>query len=358
MNTDQLARLAKTVARNVRQAIPRSANRQWSEEQGKSTWLQNQDEIPSHVRLLHTLVRTASSPNPGATVNAMNRKIGGALDMLTKRRKKKVLGITYKTKYDPVTVRDLKRIILEFMNAEGIDLRYQNRDDELRYCRDFGDRLATYLNNRGYRKFVSNANGGNRVLWSGDRVIDNLNSDLLEHQRMGKFNVDMRSFGDTGADLTLPLEYVLGNARNALKFRIGNCEELASVAFAMLLLGKRSQHESIDTGDRAISMELVYIKSPPPERASHFFVVLNRPNFDTSFIEDDKDNWAVDPETIICDPWISDTGIGGPITKNSAEMRELQGWIFQSDICVRATAQLGGHLGMIRAKDERSFYIP
>ena len=100
------------------------------------------------------------------------------------------------------------------------------------------------------------------------------------------------------------------------------------------------------------------LKSPPPESASHFFVILNRPNFDTSFIEDDKDNWAVDPDTVICDPWISDTGLGSSITKNSAEMRELCDWIFQSRICVRATAQLGGHLGMIRAKDEHFYYIP
>lgn len=358
MNTDQLARLAKAVARNVRQAIPRSANRRWSEEQGKSTWLQNQDEIPSHVRLLHTLVRTASAPNPQATVNAMNRKIGGSLDMLTKQRKKKVLGFTYKTKYDPVTVRELKRIILEFMNAEGIDLRYRTHDDELRYCNDFGNRLAQYLNNRGYRKFVSGNGGGNRVMWSGDRVISNLNSDLLEHQRMGKYNVDMRSFGDTGAALTLPVEYVLGNARNALKFHIGNCEELASVAFAMLLLGKRSQHEAIATGDRPIPMELAYIKSPPPESASHFFVILNRANFDTSFIEDDKDDWAADPDTVICDPWISDIGLGGSVTKNSADMEELRDWIAHSRICVRATAEIGGNQGMIRAKDERLFYIP
>lgn len=357
MDTEQLARLAKGVAKRVRIAVPRSANRQWSEEQQGSTWLQRQDEIPSHVRLLHTLVRTASRPNPHMAVNALNRKIGGSLDKITKMRKKKVLGITYKTKYDPVTVHDLKRIILDFLNAEGVDLRYQNREDELRYCQDIGDRLARYLNNHGYRKFIEDDRGGNRVRWTGDRVLDNLNSDLLEHQRMSKYNVDMRSFGDPSAALTLPLEYVIGNARNALKFHIGNCEELASIAFGMLLLAKRSQHEPIDTGDRLIPMELAYIKSPPPENASHFFVVLNRPNFDTSFIEDDKDEWVTDPDTVICDPWISDTGLGGLVTKNSAEMRELRDWIAQSRICVRATAAVGDHQGMIRAKDERNFYI-
>ena len=355
MEIGELAKLAKRVAKKVRIRIPRSSNRTITEEGGASDWLHNPDKIASHVRLLHNLVRTVSTRSDTMPNNVSTQKIGGPLDKIVRKRKTKFLCFPGKTKYDGVTVSDLKRIILQFIQSEGIDMSYRTREAELAYADEFGNKLATYLNNRGYRKIVDNNGHISRVDWQGSRVIDNLNSDLIEHLRLSKFGISDNNFANTNVALQLPLKYIIGNARNALKFHIGNCEECASAAFLMLLLGKDAQGEAIDTGGQAYPVELVYIKSP--EGAAHFFVVVNRQDFDTETINGNKDDWPADDATIICDPWISDVGLGGRVTSANETMGELRNWIEESSICVRATGYVGQGVASMKQKDEPLFYL-
>jgi hypothetical protein len=155
--------------------------------------------------------------------------------------------------------------------------------------------------------------------------------------------------------LDFPMKYIIGHARSALRFRVGNCEEVASTAYVMLTLGKKSAGELVDTGDEAVPVELVYIKTS--DGAAHFFVIMNRTMGEEGSIEESKSGWLQDDDTIICDPWISDIGLGGRITDNAPAMRELRSWIEDATICVRATTNLASGSAFIKDADEPKFYI-
>lgn len=351
MKTERLVALCKGIAHRVRDLIPRSANRRLAEGGEHSEWLTG--TIPSHVKLLHTLVRSASSAPHGGVVAG---RFGGTLDKFSlEHKKKKFFGTKYT--YEHKTLHDMKRIILQFLNTYNPDMRYRTPDEEKNFALQLGQALADYLNNQGFRRAVNREGRLKYLEWDGGRIFDDLNSDLLEHQRMMKYNISPGAFTNVKSDLILHEKYVIGNARNAIRFRIGNCEEVASVAFVMLLLGKRSRDTIISTGRREIPVELVYSKSPTGGDA-HFFVVVDRANIGEAAINGTKGDWATDPQTVVCDPWISDIGVGGRLAGDDPELDNIRDWIFEADLCVRAAGVLGAGCPSLKPSDEPLFYLP
>lgn len=351
METERLAELCNNIAHRVRVLIPRSSNRRLAESGDRSEWLTG--TIPSHVKLLHNLVRTSSSA-PGGNLPA--GKFGGALDKFTLETKKKTFFGT-KYKYEHKTVRDLKRAVKQFLDTHNPDMSYRSALEEKNFEAQLGQALADYLNSQGFRRATTQNKKTRYLNWEGHRIFDDLNSDLLEHQRMMKYSVRYNEFTNINIDMNLPIKYVTGNARNSIRFRIGNCEEVASVAFVMLLLGKRSAHSVIDTSGRDIPVELVYSKSRAGADA-HFFVIVDRRNVGEGPINDTKEDWAQEPHTVACDPWISDAGVGGDLLGGDNTLDDLRHWIAEADLRVRAAGTLGQGCPGLKVTDEHLFFLP
>lgn len=110
----------------------------------------------------------------------------------------------------------------------------------------------------------------------------------------------------SGKPPVLPLERHEANAKNAIRYRVGNCSENASLALVMFA-------EYRGDGADETGVELGFLPRVRPQRkenflvevveathpANHSFVVLNRnPSFDITAPE----SWMTST-TIICDPW-------------------------------------------------------
>ncbi len=102
-----------------------------------------------------------------------------------------------------------------------------------------------------------------------------------------------------GTSLT-PLEKLEGNAKNAIRYEIGNCVECASLAFVMFM-----EYKGPSKGSDLPQLDAVAGKRPMVEKAcvsnpgDHHFVLINR---NTSIPIEAIDQWSTD-DVIICDGW-------------------------------------------------------
>lgn len=85
------------------------------------------------------------------------------------------------------------------------------------------------------------------------------------------------------------LHFVENNARNSIKYGLGNCEELSSIAFLLLLECPKKY-----TNGETIRVEKINISSP----GDHCFIVIGR---DKHSNLRDPNTWG--PNAVICDPW-------------------------------------------------------
>lgn len=174
-----------------------------------------------------------------------------------------------------------------------------------------------------------------RQLTDNDRLVQALNMPVESALPAVHGNRADRS-------IQFPPRYLAASARNAIKFGIGNCEERGCAAFCMLVTFKRADGASVaalSDGERP-KIELIQAKS---EGDAHFFVLLNRPG--TTDIYDDFGNWFNNANVVACDPWITDTGVGGCITANA--LNALRSYLKPggkngpSFLAVRATGYVG-----------------
>ena len=102
---------------------------------------------------------------------------------------------------------------------------------------------------------------------------------------------------DTNA--VMPMEVEEQSAKNAVRYRIGNCDENAALAFVMFAEypgpGNDLSLPALDAMDQRPWVEKVGAKNP----GDHAFVVINRPQSDVQ----DVDQWLGKGNVIICDPW-------------------------------------------------------
>lgn len=118
-------------------------------------------------------------------------------------------------------------------------------------------------------------------------------ADKTHHKSTGMF-----SWFTTG-DVVTPMEKQEANAKNAVRYRVGNCGENASLAFVMFAEypGPNGDHQLPD-------LDPVLLNRPLIERVAasnpgdHAFVVVNRAAGDIQ----DPNTW-MRANVIICDPW-------------------------------------------------------
>jgi hypothetical protein len=333
IKTAQLAQIAEQIAAQVRRLIPRSSNRYLdSAEAVGSDWLKTTYSI-QYGEFIHTVVR-AGTKGPGqATIKQKETKTNFCFP---------------KTKYRDASIKSLRDAVLDFIQngtieGRGIDLNYKpGMAAEKAYSAKFGAGLADYLNTSGFRD--------GRQRFTARNVMQKVKNELAQNDRMiQSLRMSERdafeNIHGVRADRSLmfPPRYIAASARNACKYGVGNCEECGCLAFAMFLTLKRPDGTAIVAlaDEERPRVELVQAKS---EGDSHFFVLVNRPGSNDIF--DDFDNWFANPKTIACDPWITDHGVGGPITATSLAMRELQDYLQSKSgrpefLAVRATGFLG-----------------
>jgi hypothetical protein len=140
----------------------------------------------------------------------------------------------------------------------------------------------------------------------------------------------------------VPLELMESLAKNAVRYRVGNCAENSALAFVMF-----AEYPGPENDNSLPELEGDPSKNPPIERVDspdgdHAFVVVNR---NPSFAISDVARWA-DHQVIICDPWWFHEGEAFVATDRSGEKDRLMQYITQyaENLRVAATARLGeGH---------------
>lgn len=101
-------------------------------------------------------------------------------------------------------------------------------------------------------------------------------------------------------------------AKNAVKFGIGNCDEMAALAFVLLL--EYPQYR-LPTPDTRLLLEIVYL-----EEGDHVFLLVNR---DPQTQLNDIDSWNMD--TIVLDPWMNEVFVVGD--ENTMKQSSWYRWV-------------------------------
>ena len=221
-----------------------------------------------------------------------------------------------KTTHSEVSIKELKRAVLDFVDngkvdGKPLDLRYKpGLVEEKAYSEKFGSALASWLNAKGFRR--------DGEPFTGENVMNALHSQFFPNDRY------MQESKKNGTEAPFPMGYVTSSAKNAMRFGVGNCEECGCSAISMLL-----SNSELTKGAGDARIELIEAKVAGD---SHYFVLLNRSGA-TNPLQDFA-NWFNDPNVVVCDPWVTDRGVGGKITSNSGGMRELREYL-QPDLNTR-----------------------
>lgn len=118
-------------------------------------------------------------------------------------------------------------------------------------------------------------------------------SDKTHHKSKGVF-----SWFTTG-DVVTPMEKQESNAKNAVRYRVGNCGENASLAFVMF-----AEYPGPNGDIQLPDLDPILLNRPLIERVAasnpgdHAFVVLNRAPGDIQ----NPNTWMT-ANVVICDPW-------------------------------------------------------
>lgn len=85
------------------------------------------------------------------------------------------------------------------------------------------------------------------------------------------------------------LHDIENNAKNSVKYGVGNCDELSAIAYLLLLECPKEY-----TKGQTIRVEKINLKRP----GDHCFVIIGRRRN-----SDLRDPWSWGPDAVICDPW-------------------------------------------------------
>jgi FYVE zinc finger len=151
----------------------------------------------------------------------------------------------------------------------------------------------------------------------------------------------------------LPLEEQEQAAKNAVRYRVGNCGENASLAYVMF-----AEYPGPD-GDNALPDLDVDVNSRPlvekiaAQVSDHAFVVINRPQVPVNEV----DKWLNKGDVIICDPWWFHGGDALLTNDRSTSLKKaLLQFIEAEPPNLKVTApavRLGcGHSDRFKAKDK------
>jgi hypothetical protein len=240
MDKEKLLRLAKNYAKKTRRLIPRSDNRVG--EFGPLGHVQD-----SHWR------RDDDPPNPDYLY----------FQQLAQRSRS---GAIRRTVYDV---------------NEKTDLGYKKPTEDAATNEAFWKQAISTFNEE--------YNSPDSSPWDKKKLDTGLREQLTAETRwQKKTHKDRKPF--------LVLEQAEASAKNAVRFRVGNCRECADLAFVMFAEYKEPDLPK-DEEERPM-VELVGCLSG----GDHSFLVINR-NCSRNIQDEVKDNWMPAPATIICDPW-------------------------------------------------------
>jgi hypothetical protein len=291
----QLREIAQQVAREVRRKVPRSSNRFLDINATVSEWSER-GAVP-YMEVIHSLVRTGTK---GVGQTGVRQEFG----------------------QEDMSIKALKNAVLDFIkngqiDGKSVNLSYKQTTEntfklgeERAYSKKFAAALAQHLNLKGLR--YRGAPFDNSVLNKIQNVIEGhqrLGQSLAMEQKtaMLKVHGHKQEFDPT---LRFPPKYIGASGRSAIKFGVGNCEELACTAFAMLLAFKRSDDQNLHNNLASQDLYKVeLVQARDWKLNAHFFVLINRPGLVDVF--DDFDNWFNNYTVVVCDPWVTDTGDGG-----------------------------------------------
>lgn len=161
-------------------------------------------------------------------------------------------------------------------------------------------------------------------------------ADKTHHKSKGMF-----SWFTTG-DVVTPMEKQESNAKNAVRYRVGNCGENASLAFVMF-----AEYPGPGGNIHLPDLDPVLLNRPLIERVAasnpgdHAFVVVNRPPGNIQ----DPGTWMT-ANVVICDPWWFHTGDGMVANDRTGENGDLIDYIqdHNTGLKVTGTIRLGqGH---------------
>ena len=122
-----------------------------------------------------------------------------------------------------VSAKTLKAAVLDIStHNKRVDLSYEGGlDAENAYPKRFAIDLADYLNKNGFRHKSHK--------YQADKVLYQVKAAFSEYQRMWKYNVHPHTYSNTASTVLSTFEfdikYILGNVRNALRFKIGKCAD-------------------------------------------------------------------------------------------------------------------------------------
>jgi hypothetical protein len=107
------------------------------------------------------------------------------------------------------------------------------------------------------------------------------------------------------------MEQVEADAKNAVRYRLGNCDQTASLAFVMFC-----EYQCTSTSLRHVNVEKFAASG-----LGHCFVVVNRPD---GVDINDVTQWMNTPNVIICDPWWFHNGAAFRANDTSQDFKDLR----------------------------------
>jgi len=168
--------------------------------------------------------------------------------------------------------------------------------------------------------------GVNKYRWLVDSIVDDLamQSTLTEQQIDARFRLKLQQAGVSARDVldelkalerrgkkrhrnrqpVLAMEQQEQAAKNAVRYRIGNCGENASLAFVMFAEYPGQQGDLTLPALDQDPLNRPWVEKIAATVSDHAFVVINRPQVDVNLV----DQWLGKGDVIICDPWWFHTG--------------------------------------------------
>lgn len=168
--------------------------------------------------------------------------------------------------------------------------------------------------------------GKNQYRWLIDSLVEDvaMHPNLTEKQIDVRFKVRLQQAGVSARDVldelnalqrsdktrhrnqqpVLAMEQQEQAAKNAVRYRIGNCGENASLAYVMFAEYPGQQGDMNLPALDLDPLNRPWVEKIAATKGDHAFVVVNRPQVDVTLV----DQWLDKGDVIICDPWWFHTG--------------------------------------------------
>lgn len=300
MTYRDLIEISDRIAKHIRTKIPRSYNRIRTAPQTNTEWVTNITTTP-YASLVGSLVRMSITTDTSQWHEDKFKK-------------------SIACNKSPSEVKQAIRSFLQLgvVGGSAVNLSYKDsKQAEKDYGEKFFAALALKLNASGFRW----GEGRDAQLKNAKDASITVVTYLSQTDRM---YLDRYQVNLTLNNTPMPFTYIRALSKSAMEFKVGNCEECACAAFAMFLRFKDTQDQPLHNAPGQIRVELV--KAKTGVGGGHFFVLLNRPETE---IKPAFQTWFNNRDVIVCDPWISDKGVGGIITSVHPAIQELREYLVE-----------------------------